>query len=124
MKSKTFILPLALMGFLPLHATTDGDTYPQEVWGNSDPVEFSLTPDMPVSGEVVNNMLVLNFNKSESVVVTIINKQGITVLEKEVSQKKSACIAIPLNGLQKGETYVVALRLLETVHYTQFTINL
>lgn len=124
MKSKTLILYLALMGFLSLHAATDEDSYPQEVWGGNDPAEFSLTPDMPVSGKVINGMLVLNFNKAESAVVTIVNKQGVTVLEKEVSQENSTCIVISLNNLQKGETYVVALCLLESFHYSQFTIDL
>ena len=77
--------------------------------GEWDPAKRSLN-EIPISGQVVDNLLILSNNRPDrDIVITFMDSSGMVVFERYVPQSQSASVMLPLDGLPDGNTYTVVL---------------
>lgn len=71
--------------------------------------ERSLS-EIPISGQVVDDLLILSNDRPDrDIVITFMDSSGTVVLEKYVPQSQSASVMLPLEELPDGNTYTVVL---------------
>lgn len=77
--------------------------------GSWDPASRSLN-EIPISGQVVDNLLILSNDRPDrDIVITFMDSSGTVVFEKYVPQSQSAYVMLPLEELPDGNTYTVVL---------------
>lgn len=111
MRMKNFILVMVLC-VMPLYGfgdNSEGLTM-KGTWGELEFDTFSLVSKYPISGKVLNGLLILtNERPDRPIVVTLTDSQGSIIIRKEFPQENTSYMVIPLDGLQEGETYIVTL---------------
>lgn len=79
-------------------------------WGGEwNPTQRSLS-DIPISGQVADNLLILSNDRPDrDIVITFMDSSGTVVFEKYVPQSQSACVMLPLEELPDGNIYMIVV---------------
>ena len=125
MQMKKMIL-LMLLCVLPLYSFADGTVQEIKYTGRWTEIKRSIfTPEIPISGKVSNGLLILtNERPDRDITVTLTDCQGSIIIRKEFPKENTSYIVIPLDELQKSETYTVTLTSTIPSDYLYATINL